>query len=93
MQDRGVQGAPGGGAVRGDRAGQEVRVGAVHEVEGAVSGEDEGVARAGRIGEGVQGLGEGDVEALYAEETVEERQGPGHRDAVQQAVDGTDAEG
>src|SRR5690606_10319028 len=43
VQDRGVQGAPRLRAVGRDRAGQQVRVRAVHEVEGAVPGEQEGV--------------------------------------------------
>ena len=67
VQDRRVEGAPGLRTVGGDRTGEEVRVRAVDEVEGAVAGEEEGVARGGRVGEGVQGLGEGAVDGAYAE--------------------------
>jgi hypothetical protein len=61
-------------------------------VERAVAGQQEGVSGAGRVGEGVQGLGEGDFQVAYAEQAVEGLERFRDRQAVQQAVDGADAE-
>lgn len=93
MQDRRVEGAPGRRAVGGDRTCEEVRVRAVDEVEGAVAREEEGVAGGCRVSEGVQGLGERDVEAANAEQAVQGGQRVRERELVQETVDRADAQG
>lgn len=92
MQDGRVQRAPGLGAVRRDRTGEEVRGGAVDQVEGAVAREEEGVALGGGRGEGLQGLGERNVEVTYTERVREGGQRLRDRQIVQQAVDRADPE-
>ncbi len=80
------------GAVGGDRAGQQAGVRPVDEMEGAVAGEQEGVARLGRLRESGHGLGPRCVEASDAEVAVQGGHGVAHREVVQQAVDGADPE-
>ncbi len=91
MQDRRVQGSPGGRAVTGHRAVQQCGVGPVDEVEGAVGpGEQERVALRRRFGQRVHRLRQGHVQVADAERAVQRPQGLGDGQAVQQAVDGAD---
>ncbi|CAM5699433.1 hypothetical protein SBADM41S_11070 [Streptomyces badius] len=90
VQDRRVQGAPGVGAVRTDGAGQQSRVGAVHQVEAPVAGEEERVAGGRRFGQNAEGPGERPFDLLDAEVAGQRFQGPGNRQVAQEPVDGAD---
>ncbi|CAM5726097.1 hypothetical protein SALBM311S_07983 [Streptomyces alboniger] len=93
MQDGRVEGAPGGGMLGGDRVGQQGRIRAVDQMEGPVAGQQERVALAGRVRQGLQRLRQRHFEAVDAEQAVQ----GGHRvrdgQAVQEAVNGADAQG
>ncbi|CAM5215934.1 hypothetical protein LSPH26S_04755 [Lysinibacillus sphaericus] len=92
VQDRRVEGAPGLGPVGADRAGEQRLVRMVQEVEAAVAREEEGVALRGRFGECLQGACERHVERADAEGAGcrDRREGLGHREPVQEAVDRAD---
>ncbi|CAM5713087.1 Vitamin B12 import system permease protein BtuC [Streptomyces violarus] len=91
MQDRRVEVRQAVG--RWGRAGQEILVRVVDEVEGTVAGEQERVARAGRVRQFLQGLGQREFEAADAEAAVQGGHGVADRQVVEEAVDGADAEG
>lgn len=95
VQERGVehgrvQVAPGLRAVRAHGAGEQVRVGAVEEVEASVARQQERVARAARLREEVERVGQRHRERTDAEGTGFGHRGQGvaDRKPVQQPVDG-----
>lgn len=93
MQDRGVQGAPGVGAVRADRPVEEGGVRAVDEVEAAVAREEEGVALGRGLREGVERRRQGPLDPAYPEGAVQGREGVGERQTVEETVDRADPQG
>lgn len=62
-------------------------------MEGAVACQQERVSGAGRVRQRLQGLGEGDPEPPDPEQVLYGGEGLGDRQAVQEAVDGADAQG
>ncbi|GAA3109124.1 hypothetical protein GCM10020254_63910 [Streptomyces goshikiensis] len=92
VEHGGVQPAPGLGAVAADGALDQGRVGVGDQVEGAVAGQQEGVAALDGVREDLQGERERAVYGADLEGAVERGEGLGERQAAQHPVDGADLE-